>query len=369
MENRTVSIKEKAILLVLLVFIIGCKQRNIESSTTSPNQLVASLNNQDTSSVDLPIKFMDVAVKCDKIDSIKVDDFIDTILTVKLETGDNFLIGRIDKVYILTDRIVVFDQNLAQAIFVFDLSGKFINKYNKRGLGPGEYVALNDLAASSDSIFALINNSAILCFDKNLNLTQTVKLDCWASCLAKDVNSSGFIINGITPEGDYAYCNSTGKSLKHFLKNHNSGNIFGMHNYSVVNKSNLFYHPLLDTVYSIGQNKCTPVRFFCRDKSKGYFSYFETNHTIFFRNNMRWLYKNKISNQEYWVNFHTTSSKSLIFSHYYIDGIYKEFFISSLDPAYIFSETAMKFSDNFINEIRKEVTIDSNPIILFTKFK
>jgi hypothetical protein len=361
--------KKISLIISLLVLFTSCKQTKTEKKSITPSQPVISFSPEETDSSSLPIRFLDIGLKWDIIDSIDITDFVDTIMAIKLETNDNFLIGRIDKACILNDRIVILDRKLSQTIFVFDLAGKFINKYSKRGKGPGEFVALNDLTVGNDSIFALIDNTTILCFDKELNLSKSVKLDCWAAYFEKDINTNGYVISGITPVGDVSFCSSNGKSIKHYLKNHNSDNIFSTYAYSVINNNILFYHPLLDTVYLVDQNHCKPVRYFNRDRSRGYFTYFETHHSIFFINNMRWLYKNKITNQEYWINFHSSSSKSLIFTHYFIQGVYKDFFISSIEPTHLLSENALKFNDDFITEMRKGVQIESNPIILLTKFK
>ena len=38
------------------------------------------------------------------------------------------------------------DKDITQTIYIFDKSGKFIRKINKKGRGPGEYLSLNDVA-------------------------------------------------------------------------------------------------------------------------------------------------------------------------------------------------------------------------------
>ncbi len=63
---------------------------------------------------------------------------------IDLETVDGSLIGNIDKIYYVNDKIYVLDKEIAGAIFIFDNKGKFISKIDAKGQGPGEYAEIDD---------------------------------------------------------------------------------------------------------------------------------------------------------------------------------------------------------------------------------
>ena len=58
---------------------------------------------------------------------------------VQLETSDSSLIGHINTVKYYKNRFYIFDQNISKTLFVFDSTGKFINK-TRLGHGPGEII-------------------------------------------------------------------------------------------------------------------------------------------------------------------------------------------------------------------------------------
>ena len=67
-----------------------------------------------------------------------------TILIIPLETNNNCLIGKIDKLEIKGERIYISD-NLAKSIFIFDMTGKFIHKIDAFGKGPDEYLTISSM--------------------------------------------------------------------------------------------------------------------------------------------------------------------------------------------------------------------------------
>lgn len=80
-----------------------------------------------------------ISIKEGEISQIADKDVFNAIHFVKLETTDSCLIGgQIEQLEIFDDKIYILDKN-AQ-IFVFDRSGKFVQRIGKRGLGPEEYV-------------------------------------------------------------------------------------------------------------------------------------------------------------------------------------------------------------------------------------
>ena len=77
---------------------------------------------------------------------LHLSDIVDSLSYIKLATDTSNLIGVIDKIIPLQDRILIVDKDITQTIYIFDKSGRFIRKINKKGRGPGEYLSLNDVA-------------------------------------------------------------------------------------------------------------------------------------------------------------------------------------------------------------------------------
>lgn len=78
--------------------------------------------------------------------------FEDSIEMIQLETTDDCLIGEVSRLKFYQDRIFISDR-LSQKIFIFNSSGKYISKINKRGNATGEYIFLGDFVFRDDSIY------------------------------------------------------------------------------------------------------------------------------------------------------------------------------------------------------------------------
>lgn len=79
-----------------------------------------------------------------------LDEFIDSLSFIKLETRDDNLIGVISQIVFADSLIFIVDNTKARAIFVFDRQGRFKNKIGNIGNGPGEYVSIKNIAIVPD---------------------------------------------------------------------------------------------------------------------------------------------------------------------------------------------------------------------------
>lgn len=77
-------------------------------------------------------------------DSLSNSLKITELKNIPLETRRECLIGRINKILVLDNKIYILDSSIANSILVFSLEGKFIYKICKTGKGPGEYLSLTD---------------------------------------------------------------------------------------------------------------------------------------------------------------------------------------------------------------------------------
>lgn len=76
---------------------------------------------------------------------------------VPLETSQESLIGHIDKVFVKDERVYILDKRKRQALFVFDIMGKFLFKIHDVGYGPGEYTTLFDVTVDEEGNIYLLD--------------------------------------------------------------------------------------------------------------------------------------------------------------------------------------------------------------------
>jgi hypothetical protein len=123
--------------ILLVLFFTGCKNKNVEISPA------------------YTIKIDSLSLK----QSIKASELFDTCKNILLETTEESLIGKIDKIQIYENRIYILDKELAKSLFVFSDKGKFLFKIRHLGKGRGEFVTPDDFNIDDNKIYI---NSRIL---------------------------------------------------------------------------------------------------------------------------------------------------------------------------------------------------------------
>lgn len=84
---------------------------------------------------------------------IMMSTFVDSISYIPLETKDECLIGYIDKIIVTDKFYYIVDKTIANSVFCFSKSGKFVRKFGNRGVASGEYVRISDVCVYKDSIY------------------------------------------------------------------------------------------------------------------------------------------------------------------------------------------------------------------------
>lgn len=119
-----------------------------------------------------------------------------------METRDDNLIGRIDKIIVTNDKFIILDLAIAKKVLVFDHHGKFLNVIGKMGEGPEEYDSPNDIAYDSYNDELLIwchNKKTIMKFKINGTFVRNIKIDWWvASIYVTGLNSYLLYLNNYT---------------------------------------------------------------------------------------------------------------------------------------------------------------------------
>lgn len=142
---------------------------------------------------------------------IKLSLIADSLVYIPLETQNDLLIGQITKLSVSDNYLCVLDE-ITSNVFCFTHDGKFVRKIGSRGVGPGEYVEINDVTTYSQQVYLWDGNlRKIFIYDgESGELKQEVKTDYWAEyihviddswiALYGDYkNNTAYVENGKTP--------------------------------------------------------------------------------------------------------------------------------------------------------------------------
>jgi len=71
------------------------------------------------------------------------------VINIPLETRPECIIGKIRKVLYLNDRLLVLDRQ-THRLYIFDINGRYLNRIDRIGRGPSEYIQITDFTASAE---------------------------------------------------------------------------------------------------------------------------------------------------------------------------------------------------------------------------
>jgi hypothetical protein len=95
---------------------------------------------------------------------------------ISLETLADNLISNIDKIQIWNNQLWILDKKTA--IYIFDLSGKYVRQFNHRGQGPGEYLDIADFQVAKGKVYILSRSlKKILVYDDMGTFVKSYHLD------------------------------------------------------------------------------------------------------------------------------------------------------------------------------------------------
>lgn len=106
-----------------------------------------------------------VYINVEKISSFKkekLSDIYEPLEMIPLETNENVVIQKVDKVEMVENKVYILDKDGAKTLFEFTRKGKFRRKIGRIGKGPGEYISPLDFDVSKETIRILTYNKMIL---------------------------------------------------------------------------------------------------------------------------------------------------------------------------------------------------------------
>ena len=113
-----------------------------------------------------------ISVDIENANPMNLADFVESIQLVPLETTDESLIKRIERMVIQDGKIYI--QNDLQDVLVFDENGKFLlSTAQRRGQGPEDYFMMMSMDVTNDGLISIYEGFRIREYDMDLNLVNS----------------------------------------------------------------------------------------------------------------------------------------------------------------------------------------------------
>ena len=116
-----------------------------------------------------------IQVDIENVQPMNLADFVESIQLVPLETTDESLIKRIERMVIQDGKVYI--QNDWLDVLVFDTNGKFLLRTAKRlGQGPDDYFRMTSMDVTDDGLISIYEGFRIREYDMDLNLVNIKRL-------------------------------------------------------------------------------------------------------------------------------------------------------------------------------------------------
>lgn len=175
MRNLNILSTDKILLFLLLLVKMKISQQSLFLVAFNITFfLMSSCSNpiEEAIANDCLCKQVNVDLKSDNY--VDLDSIMELVGFIKLESKQNCLIGKVEKLIITDNEIIITDKSIARAVFVFNLDGTFRTKISQQGRGPQEYLEISD-------VFMMNNDSEISILD-NLN-NRILSFNCFGEFL------------------------------------------------------------------------------------------------------------------------------------------------------------------------------------------
>ena len=333
-------------------------------------------------------------------------NFIDSLKVIRLETNKNSIIGGIRKTVFRNGRFYILDKN--HNLLIFSQEGRFIQKLNKRGKGPEEYIEMRDFFVDDNGNIKILSWQKIITYNPELRFIGSIYLKC-KSKSGRELNPIFFMPNGeniFLFMGSFALKNISSKENALFCINKNQKviNEFFPIQYDYTNLHRMFYKSNAsiyyanglgnDTIYQIESSDLSPryvVDFLdagisnfdmTRERSEFFNEFwdqnlkgnisniFETDEYLCFNFAQGRTMKQVIYNKQKKNHKVLNLLKSKPFPVICVRGITNNSFFSVIDPFMLINMNKNNFYDKLISDFNmKSMQPGDNPIIISYNFK
>lgn len=182
---------------------------------------------------------------------------------IELQTTAESVMGFYDKI-IITDSYVYVLNSEQFSVFIFDLGGKFINKINRRGDGPQEYLFLTDYCVYNDTIHVLdAQKQRVQKYNVNADYLGCDSLTGYKGMEFKRLNDAQYLFyvhsDGVTSDNSELLIVDKNGSEQGFLPR-DSQDIAPVKIKLAQTQDGVYFIPALsDKLYLLKDNQCTQV--------------------------------------------------------------------------------------------------------------
>ncbi|WP_455508625.1 6-bladed beta-propeller [Butyricimonas paravirosa] len=375
--------------LLFLGSIISC------TNTASVNENAKTINIDVAESV----KFFDA------------DNLLDSIghEIIMLDTVDNNFIGHVSKLSVMRNSIYIWDRD-NNAIFIYDINGKYLSKIASQGRAKNEYIGIDDFYVSKEKLYILDNVAMkLLVYDVMGKYIKTLDISMYWANGVFAINDMIYLINydSDTQHGKYhVFKIDTNGNLKdRYMKfNGQSGIGPDINIYSQVN--NVFNLCILpeNNIYQVDSFSCGlayKINFVNKNLPKKYYKknlrsliqervldqYILGVEKI--QESLNYVFLNFRDNKEYYTALYNKSNNSVtvcegiiissaykigLGSYYICDNYIYEIVDANLFKILVSSllKKNAKLKDKYMMELERidqKITEDNNPLIIKYKLK
>lgn len=167
--------------------------------------------------------------------SIRSSDIIAEHTYIKLETSDSSLLGSVNQIEILNDRIYILDKNKTNSIFIFSTQGEFIKKLEANGNGPGEFITPQSFKIDPKGYIYVLDRvlNRLLKYQlSDLSFIEEIRLPIPSPLSFSIINSSDLFIyyypireNSDLNKKQLVIADKTGRIIKTLYEGSSSGKI------------------------------------------------------------------------------------------------------------------------------------------------
>jgi len=130
MDSIIIYLRQVLVIIIVAIFFSGCVKHTSKTASSE----VININPYESE------------------DSVNLSEIADSVKCIRLQTDSNNIMGRVREIIVRKKYIYAFDVS-QQIIFVFDKTGKYVSKLNKRGDGPDEYVFMGPVFIDDNEEF------------------------------------------------------------------------------------------------------------------------------------------------------------------------------------------------------------------------
>ena len=251
----------KGYILILLICLIGCTG-NVSKDVD---------NGKYVETIPFDVKKHEMKIGMD------ISYMLDTSYfeIIPLETNNNCLIAEISNLYLINDKIVIYDE-MAKGAYIFNRDGSYHAKVRAVGQGPGEYPNFVNDVNASDNYIGVLNPLGIMLYNYNGKYEKTISLhNLWGRKIFTFDEEDYFLVNDWSMNFNmdasvlvhFFKIDSKNNQLFYFipfsLKDINNQRGWGVKRfYSLYNDTALFYWGSCDTLYSVNSNGEVSPRYF-----------------------------------------------------------------------------------------------------------